>query len=345
MEYKNIPLTADEIKNDDIYYSYNELCVLLENIEYENPEIFMYVSIGKTYEGRDIWLVKISDNVTCNENETETLYMGGVHGDERTGYQAVIYSMQAIVENYTNPNINVSIAKNIQNIVNNSELYFIPMVNPDGIEAGVRKNRKPNDCILGNSLLKGVDINRNFPFKWNYWDTNFFQFIFDRCAEISFPCSIPNKKYPIGDLLSPREGQYRGPYPLSENESRAIQSFVMEHNIIISVDYHCAGEKILYPWSYTYNSTPDDYIFKSIAENMSDINHFDYKQGGHWYYVNGAMKDWLYANCSIFPFTIELCKKFQEDGTEDSEELLQICKTHLEVNLFLAKRAMEMDFS
>lgn len=99
----------------------------------------MYESLGKSHEGRDLWFVKISDNVEINESEPGVLYNGGMHGNEKPGYQTVILSIISILENYTLPNVNQSFTDQIRNIVNNSQLFFIPMVNPDGCDANRRK--------------------------------------------------------------------------------------------------------------------------------------------------------------------------------------------------------------
>ena len=152
------------------YYSYDELTDLLGQLQQKYPKIFNYSSLGKTWGGRDIWLVKISDIVSIDENEPNVLYTGGVHGDEKQGYQAVIYSIKSFVENYTYVNVNESFTDRVRNVVNNTELFFMPMVNPDGCEAYTRENGRPNDCIFGKTLFRGVDINRNCGYKWELID-------------------------------------------------------------------------------------------------------------------------------------------------------------------------------
>ena len=56
--------------------------------------------IGKTWEGRDIWTVKISDNVLNEENEPEILLMGAHHGNEKPSYEVLLYFIQYVVEAY-----------------------------------------------------------------------------------------------------------------------------------------------------------------------------------------------------------------------------------------------------
>jgi hypothetical protein len=320
---------------NNIYYSYDQLTKILGELKSQYPNIFTFDSIGKTYQLRDIWLVKISDNVTIDEDEPEVLFMGGVHGDEKPGYQVIIYTIVALLENYSTFNVNQSFTNYVRSIVNNSELYFIPMVNPDGAEADCRKNQRPNNCLFGNTFFRGVDVNRNFGYKWDEFNKHPFKYAFG-----AFPYSLKrtNIMYPFLDFDSIRGGgNYRGSYPFSENESSAIKYFVENHSIIISIDYHTTGELITYPWTWTNDPPPDENIFLSIGENISLMNGYKLLQGSKWYYIIGCSKDWLYAEHGVFPFTIELCNSSGPLAPQDKEHILNICENHLLVNLYVAE--------
>ena len=234
------------------------------------------------------------------------------------------------------------------------------MVNPDGIEAGTRKNKRPNNCPLGSTAFCGVDINRNFPYKREEFDKHPFKYAFGhfilkefiknpiRYLIENFPDYFerPNVMYPFFDIqaLIPlyHGGHYRGPYAFSENESRAIKSFVENHSIDISVDYHIYGEKIVYPWWWTDAEPPDKDLFISIGENISKINGYELIQGGNWYYIAGGAKDWLYAEHNILSYTIEHCDIDHPLYYHQKEIVDEICTTHLFVNLYLAERAIEL---
>ncbi|MCK4365318.1 MAG: hypothetical protein KAW45_04655 [Thermoplasmatales archaeon] len=320
------------LEKDVHYYSYDELTELLGELQQDYSNIFMYESLGKTYQGRDIWLVKISDNVEINETEPEVLFTGGMHGNEKIGFQVTIYSLKAIAENYTYLNVNESFTMHIRYIVNNTELYFIPMVNPDGCEVGTRKNRRPNDCILGKWLFRGVDINRNFGYKWEEFDKHPIYYLIDSGK-------APGVRFPIFDFWGFDEignGTYRGPSAFSENETESIRDFVENHDIITGIDYHSKGKTILYPWGWTKNPPQDEQIFLSIAEGISKINDFEISQGSHWYYTFGAFTDWIYGVHNSIHFIFEL------DSIEGTP-MFETCETHLLVNLYLAERAMEMN--
>jgi hypothetical protein len=339
-------------KNDsNVYYSYDQLSSLLEYLQLKYPEIFLYSSLGKTYGGRNLWLIKISDNVTTEEDEPAILYTGGIHGNEDPGYQVVIYSLKAIVENYTHAYVNESFTNRIKSIVNTTELYFIPMVNPDGIEANVRKNRQPNNCTFGKTLFVGVDLNRNFDYNWDDVFKHPFRYIVipRTLDELIYVITTKNINffgrasviYPFLDWKSLYGmGYYRGPYPFSENETQAVKRFIDNHTITISVDYHIFGEGIEYPQLWNYTPESDKTIFVSIAQNISKINgyKFDTEKKLKWANRSGLLEYWAYATHNIFSFIIELCDSGKLVIFPDKVEILKLCNTHLLVNLYLAER-------
>ena len=137
---------------------------------------------------------------TVDENEPEVLYTALHHAREPQGMMQMFYFMYYLLENYSsNPAV--------QYLVNNREMYFIPVVNPDGYEynrstnpngGGMwRKNRRLN---TGGSY--GVDLNRNYG-PYNYWNaTN------------------------GGSSTSPSSDTYRGTAPFSEPETEIIRNFL-----------------------------------------------------------------------------------------------------------------------
>ncbi len=340
------------------YYTYDELTTLLQQLHTQYPTIFTYYSIGKTYEGRDIWVVQLENTQSPKQNKTAVLYIGGMHGNEPLGSETVIYSMKAITENYTTAYVNQSFTEQICHIIDNVTLYFVPMINPDGIEAGTRKNRQANQCPLGRTLYCGVDLNRNFPYAWDkldefpfqyrfgHWNAQTFrehplQFLLSKFPTLFFPTTV---KYPMGDIevFIPylKGGHYRGPAPLSEKETQALDSFVANHSISLAVDYHSPGEKILFPWYSSRDSSPDDQKLRAIASNLSSINGYELLQGGDWYLTPGCIMDYLYTKYNILPFTIELGSLKHPSDFTSKNRIHDICETHVYVNLCLAEYAL-----
>src|SRR5258705_2813686 len=141
------------------FHTYAELSADVAATAAAHPDIVSAFSIGKSYKGRDIWAVKISDNVAIDENEPEVLYDGGTHSDEHMGVEMTLRIMHWLVNGYgTDPRIT--------NIVNGREIWIVFEVNPDGAEYEIlgarvhhrRKNLQPNARGISNR----TDRHRNF---------------------------------------------------------------------------------------------------------------------------------------------------------------------------------------
>lgn len=127
------------------YLNFKELENLLKKFEKSNPDIIKLISIGKSVQGRDLWFVKISDNVTKDEIEPEIKYIANMHGNEVTGRELVVKLIKDIIERYREND------KEITSLVNNTEIYIMPTLNPDGFELRRRSN------------ANWYDLNRDFP--------------------------------------------------------------------------------------------------------------------------------------------------------------------------------------
>ena len=82
------------------YFTYQEMIDLLHDLEDTYLDIMSLESIGVTYEGRDVWMVKLSDNVEDTEDEPGVLFMGAHHGNEKPSFEVLISFIQHMVENY-----------------------------------------------------------------------------------------------------------------------------------------------------------------------------------------------------------------------------------------------------
>lgn len=150
------------------FYTYAEILWHMDNLATLFPTLVKAktpISATNTIEGRPLYWMKISDNPNVDESEPEVLYNSAHHAREPGSVSQLIMYMYYLCENYsTNPEA--------QYLVNNSEMYFIPLVNPDGYVRNEttdpsgggmwRKNRRNN----GGSY--GVDINRNYGYQWAY---------------------------------------------------------------------------------------------------------------------------------------------------------------------------------
>ncbi len=133
-----------DLDNSNRYPTYSEIESFLKNIVAQNPTIAKLFSIGKSVEGRDLWVVKISDNVEVDEREPEFKYISSMHGNEITGRELTQFFIKDLIEGY-------GVDSTITDMIDNTEIYIMPSMNPDGS----RKKQRAN--------ANGQDLNRNFP--------------------------------------------------------------------------------------------------------------------------------------------------------------------------------------
>jgi len=132
------------------FHSYAQMTALLQNISATYPDITQLYDLGHSVQGRTIWGLKVTDNPTVEEDEPEVRMCGVHHGNEYMGAELCLLLAQYLTDNYgTNDTIT--------DLVDNREIWIIPMVNPDGHEMGTREN------------VNGVDLNRDYGYMWGGW--------------------------------------------------------------------------------------------------------------------------------------------------------------------------------
>jgi hypothetical protein len=276
----------DRTKDMGGYHTYDEVNVALDSMHTLYPSLTSSrINIGYTLEDRTIWAFKISDNPDVDEDEPEVFYNGLIHAREPAGMEVLLYLMWHLLDNYGTDSLATY-------LVDNRELWFIPVVNPDGYEynrqtnpdgGGMwRKNRR--NCGGGNW---GVDLNRNFGYMWGYDDN--------------------------GSSPYPWDETYRGDSAFSEPATQVLRDFVASRNFVMCLDNHTFGMWLLYPWCYDQIYTPDHSLFVAIAESMAVFN--GHTPGTAWeclYPVNGGSVDWEYAELGIIAISPEIGT--QDDG-------------------------------
>lgn len=255
------------------YFTYDEILVHLDAMATQYPELISArrpIDNIKTHEDRDIFWLRVSDNPTMDEDEPEVLYTAVHHAREPNSVAQMIFYLWYLLENYDNN-------PEIQFLVKNTEMYFIPVVNPDGYIYNQttnpngggfwRKNRRNNE----DSEHDGVDLNRNYGYEWAYDDGG----------------SSPN----------PQSDTYRGPSGFSEPETQAVRDFCNVHEFQIALNYHTFGNLLIYPWGFSDSQTPDANIFNGFAKAMTRENGYTVGTGTETvgYVVNGDSDDWMYG--------------------------------------------------
>lgn len=269
---------------DEIYQKLDSMAIRWPNLITTRQS----VGAGTTHEGRSLYWVKISDNPNTNEAEPEMLYNGVHHAREPMSVAHLLYYMYFLLENYaTNPEVRA--------LVNNTELYFIPVVNPDGYAynemtnptgGGMwRKNRRDNQ-----DGTFGVDLNRNYGASWGIDDDG----------------SSPDGWSEV----------FRGPSAFSEPETQLVRDFSLAHSFKLALNYHSFGNVFIYPFGYAPNVfTPDSAQYADYGRWLSRDDRYSFGTCNQvlGYVSNGDANDWQYTTVQgpkpkTFSFTPEIGK-------------------------------------
>ncbi len=202
-----------------------------------------------TIEGRTVYYVKISDNPDIDEDEPETLYNSLIHAREISSLMNQLYYMWYLLENYdTDPGI--------KNLIDHHELYFIPILNPDGYQFNIdnnpnggglqRKNRRVTSGCGGDN--DGVDLNRNSGYFWNNGGAS------------GNPCAQ----------------DFRGTGPFSEPESRIVRDFVLSRDFKVALDHHAFSNILYHSYSSIGSATGREDEFAQYGHDMSYYNRYGY---------------------------------------------------------------------
>ncbi|MFD6437799.1 M14 family zinc carboxypeptidase [Streptomyces venezuelae] len=207
-----------------------------------NPGITKVVSIGKTLQGKDILALKLSKNAKKSKDGSKpsTLYMSNQHAREWITPEMTRRLMHHYLDNYGKD-------KRITKLVDSTELWFVLSANPDGYDYthaadGNRQWRKNLRDVDGDGKIApgdGVDLNRNFAYKWGYDNE--------------------------GSSPAPSSETYRGTGAMSEPETKALDRFQKRIGFTYGINYHSAAELLLYGVGWQVATpTPDDVLYRAL---------------------------------------------------------------------------------
>jgi len=253
------------------YKNYDAISAYLTQLASRAPDLTSLETIGRSIEGRPIQALRIGGTAP---GATPMMINGTQHAREWIAAMVSTCVADRLVRGYaTDPAIH--------DFVDRTELWVVPVVNPDGYQHSWGSNRYWRKNRRG---THGVDLNRNYSVAWG------------------------------GDGSSNRERSevYRGLTPFSEPESRALRDLALRRHISIHVDFHAYGQLLLYPWSYTRAPAADRALFGAVGDRMASAmavtheNRYTLQSGADLYAAAGTMTDWMYGEAKALSFTVEL---------------------------------------
>jgi carboxypeptidase D len=262
---------ADESRaKPDEYHDYAQLTVDMQAFADSYPEICRLYSVGQSVEGRELWVLLITDNPEIEEDEPEFRYISTMHGDEVVGMELCLLFIDMILSEYgTNPRIS--------SLINETSIWIMPCMNPDGLDARSRYN------------ANGYDLNRSFPI----YPGDYSQTIYDGEA-----LGDEGRQAEVGNIM----------------RWSAEHSFTLSANfhggaLVANYPYDDDG------MGSVFSPTPDNEMFEYISRlySMYNLPMWESTQfedgitnGAEWYVVYGGMQDWFYRYESCNDITLEV---------------------------------------
>jgi carboxypeptidase T len=251
------------------FYTYQEMLDNLDLMQQLYPNLISTrapIHTFQTIENRPIYWVRISDNPTVNETgEKEILYSAIHHAREPNSMTELIYYMWYLLENYAG-------SQEIQHLLENSEMYFVPCLNPDGYIYNETTNpngggmHRKNRRNIGSSN-KGVDLNRNYSYGWGTTGVSF----------------------------TPDNDTYPGTGPFSEAETQAMKWFCENHEFKLAFNAHTYGNLLLFPIGTTVTEFAVDHdYFNRFTSYMVQYNGFTNMKSSGLYPASGDSDDYMY---------------------------------------------------
>jgi PKD repeat protein len=295
------------------YLKYTEMLAELDAMVQQYPNLITAkapISTFVTHENRPIYHVKISDNPNVDENEPKVLYTAIHHAREPMSLMETIFFMWYVLENYgTNEEITY--------LVNQTQLFFVPCINPDGYVYNETTNPngggmwRKNRRNIGGGVY-GVDLNRNYGYGWGT----------------------------TGTSTNTSNETYCGAAPYSEPEVQAMRWLVQNHKFVTAFNAHTYARDILFPIGTTTAEFADHHdYFQAESNHMVQFNGYTAMKSSALYPASGDSDDYMYkldvgvgVKDTMFVHTPEVGTAFWQP----SSEIIATCKEMLFPNVVLA---------
>lgn len=294
------------------YLRYEELTDTLRALAEEYPKLCEISSIGKSYEGREIWLTEITNSTTGPADKKPAFWVdGNTHAGEVTGSMCALYLIQTLLENYGED-------AHITTLLDNQTFYILPRLSPDGAERylttpyTLRATLRPWPDPEPEPGLHAEDVDGDGNIvqmrvedangEWRVSDEDsrllvprapdesggtyyrlYREGVFEDYDGFERKIARPlhgldmNRQYPYHWREDSDQGG-AGPYPLSEPEARAQVDFLLAHKNIFSVHtYHTFCGAILRPYSNQADSALPEHdlaVYKALGDRGTELTGY-----------------------------------------------------------------------
>lgn len=271
-------LQASLMAPDTRYQTPAKVEAALKQFNQQYPALTELVNVGKSFLGRDIWAIKITNSQTSFATKKPAILVNGMHhAREVMSSEVPLDMIQYLLSNYGKDT-------KVTHWVDANEIYVLPMFNVDGNnivwtqDNMWRKNARDS---------YGVDINRNYPYAWN-------------------SCN--------GSSSSRGAQDFHGDSAGSEPETQDMMAFVSKIRPVFDISFHSYSELVIYPYGCENTHTPTKEVVEGIGAKLASLLPSDSGSGTYTagtapellYSVDGGDIDWMYHDAQVIPYVIEL---------------------------------------
>jgi hypothetical protein len=247
--------------------------------------------VATSRQGRPVQLWCVSANGAGCSGGAEppsVLYTALVHSREPATLMCAVHALRSLLRDAR------AREGSARHILSTRKLLWMPLANPDGYAwnertrprgGGMKRKNGARTCNPSNTENDGVDLNRNFGYKYAY----------DSVGSSARGCSE----------------EYRGTGAFSEPETQAIRAVAARHKVKAILHWHGWGNDIAFPYSYDWRAPmPNDDLgmYQEFAAEMASSNR--YAAGRAWesvgYTTNGEADDWGWGDAHAVSLTLEV---------------------------------------
>ena len=316
--YLDMPCILPDWEDGD-YHGYYETMEMINNFNSKFPDTVDVFTIGRSVLGKDIECISITNEKNRDVKYT-CLIDGCIHGSEWEAGEACLYIAEYLL-------INFGRNDTINDILNNTIIYIVPLLNPDGREDDYRYNEN------------GIDLNRNF-------DVDFGR-LRGHCMPIGkvLGLKIPYISFPRLNIWFTNSGRR----PFSQPETQAIRDimrFLDRTRFSFYVNCHTATHSINTPWSAFKPpfemTSQESNVYNAIRKWVSE--NTEYEDRPLWYKASGTASDWCFKEFRVPSVTFEILSMDYEPGAGGGrhDNLVYWMKTTVPVFMFLLVNAKNL---
>ena len=268
LDPKNLAYKRNDIDPDKIqegYHDYNQLTNKLETLAAAPPNLTSLESAGKSVENRELWYMRINNKEKNLLSKPKILYIANMHGDEVVGRELSLKLIESLINDYP-------INPRIRNLVDHSDIFIMPSMNPDGFENRSRFNKNYKD------------LNRNFP-----------DFVTD-------PKDSPDNREPETQAIMRLHDEHH--FLLTINFHGGALCFNLPWDTIANkISQKFADDKII-------SELAREYVTTNVPMSKVNGGSFDrgVTYGYEWYEIDGSLQDWSNFYRGSIHGTVELSR-------------------------------------